>query len=237
MGYSRIMFAGPSGFGKTTLANWVSDMTGIPFESGSVSDLIPDTKELSHQYMLSRDADILYKEDFQILNLRNKLFASKETFVSDRSYLDSAAYFLYKQSSLQPACEVDHFLNVCSMLLAKQCDCLIFLDFIPEVAKGWITEDNGKRIVSNYFQVLISSLMNTSLKFMGYEKTNTYDSFTLKEVQNLLKRLTGNILTLNYAVEEGVINTFYGRVPVYIIREPNLELRKSILKEVLCLKN
>ena len=44
MKYNRIMFAGPSGYGKTTLAKWLSEQSGIPFESGSVSDLLPKTK-------------------------------------------------------------------------------------------------------------------------------------------------------------------------------------------------
>ena len=92
------MFAGPSGFGKTTLAKWVSEQSGVPFESGSLSDLIPQTKEVSHKDMLARDAKDLYTEDFQLLNLRNKLFVDKDQYVSDRSYLDSAAYFLYKSS-------------------------------------------------------------------------------------------------------------------------------------------
>ena len=34
----RIMLAGPSGIGKTTIAKWISEKTGIEFISGSVSD-------------------------------------------------------------------------------------------------------------------------------------------------------------------------------------------------------
>ena len=46
---SRIMFAGPSGIGKTTLAKFVESIGGgddpiWPFISGSVSDLLPNTK-------------------------------------------------------------------------------------------------------------------------------------------------------------------------------------------------
>lgn len=40
----RIMFVGPSGIGKTTLAKFIETKYGIPFISGSMSDLMPDTK-------------------------------------------------------------------------------------------------------------------------------------------------------------------------------------------------
>ena len=35
----RIMFVGPSGIGKTTLATFIETKYGIPFISGSMSDL------------------------------------------------------------------------------------------------------------------------------------------------------------------------------------------------------
>lgn len=40
----RIMFVGPSGIGKTTLAKFIETKYGIPFISDSMSDLMPDTK-------------------------------------------------------------------------------------------------------------------------------------------------------------------------------------------------
>ena len=62
--------------------------------------------------MLSKDPTKLYREDYQILNLRNMLFRDKHEFVSDRSYLDSIAYFLYKQSDKIPSCEIEHFISL-----------------------------------------------------------------------------------------------------------------------------
>ena len=58
----RIMFAGASGTGKTTLANFISKVYGegqIPFFSGSVSDLLPETKGMPHKDMLARDSQTL----------------------------------------------------------------------------------------------------------------------------------------------------------------------------------
>ena len=103
----KIMFAGASGVGKTTLAKEVPGMIKfdvseyppvLDFISGSVSDLIPKTKDMSHKEMLERDSKDLLMEDFQVMNLRNKMFRDRDRFVTDRSYLDLAAYFYYKQA-------------------------------------------------------------------------------------------------------------------------------------------
>lgn len=231
MKYNKIMFAGPSGFGKTTLAKWLSEQSGVPFESGSLSDLIPQTKEVSHKDMLARDAKDLYTEDFQLLNLRNKLFADKDQYISDRSYLDSAAYFLYKQGTKQPACEIEQFFGLCRMLIAQQCDCLIFLNFLPELVSSWVTEDNNKRITNNYFQVEISAIMETTLTFLGYSKYNKISYIT----ENLNGTIWGRLITkrvdIKYGVEIGTIDNTYGKTRVIIINEPNLQIRKAILKE------
>ena len=232
MKYSKIMFAGPSGFGKTALAKWVSEQLGVPFESGSLSDLIPQTKEVYHKDMLARDAKDLYTEDFQLLNLRNKLFADKDQYVSDRSYLDSAAYFLYKQSTNQPACEVEHFFGLCSMLLAQQCDCLIFLNFLPELVSSWVTEDNNKRITSNYFQIEISAIMETTLNFLGYSMDSEISFLTENTGGNIFSKLVAKPIDLKYGVEIGTIDNIYGKTKVIIINEPNLQIRKDILTEL-----
>ena len=232
MKYSKIMFAGPSGFGKTTLAKWVSEQSGVPFESSSLSYIIPQTKEVSHKDMLARDAKDLYTEDFQLLNLRNKLFADKDKYVSDRSYLDSAAYFLYKQSTNQPACEVEHFFGLCSMLLAQQCDCLIFLNFLPELVSSWVTEDNNKRITSNYFQIEISAIMETTLNFLGYSMDSEISFLTENTCGNIFSKLVAKPIDLKYGVEIGTIDNIYGKTKVIIINEPNLQIRKDILKEL-----
>ena len=73
----KIMFAGASGVGKTTLAKEVPSMIKfdvskyppeLEFVSGSVSDLIPKTKDMSHKEMLERDSKdllicLLYTSD------------------------------------------------------------------------------------------------------------------------------------------------------------------------------
>lgn len=159
----RIMFVGPSGIGKTTLAKFIETKYGIPFISGSMSDLMPDTKEMHHSEFLHQECGELINKDYQLLNLRNKLFKDKETFVTDRSYVDLAAYFIYKQSTNIPECEVDAFLDICKDLTIKQCDLLIYLPLSMYNMKEWKMEDNGKRIQNRYYQTQMSDIMGNLL--------------------------------------------------------------------------
>lgn len=159
----RIMFVGPSGIGKTTLAKFIETKYGIPFISGSMSDLMPDTKEMHHAEFLHQECGKLINKDYQLLNLRNKLFKDKETFVTDRSYVDLAAYFIYKQSTNIPECEVDAFLDICKDLIVQQCDLLIYLPLSMYNMKGWPMEDNKKRIINRYYQAQISDIMGNLL--------------------------------------------------------------------------
>lgn len=159
----RIMFVGPSGIGKTTLAQAVAKKYDIPFISGSMSDLLPATKGISHNELLSLGSEAMYKSDFQLLNLRNRLFRDKSEFVTDRSYVDLSAYFWYKQSRTIPECEMEHFFCYCQELMKNQCDLAIFLPLSLSTYSEWTMEDNKKRIMNRFFQVQISSLMSELL--------------------------------------------------------------------------
>lgn len=231
MNFKRIMFAGPSGIGKTTLAKWISEQYQLPFLSGSVSDLLPETRDVKHQDMLNRDSKTLFTEDFQIMNLRNKLFKDKTSFVSDRSYIDSATYCLYKQADKLPACELEHFIDTAKILLNTQCDLLVVLDFIPEMINEWVTEDNNKRITSNYFQVEIASIVNSVLKLCNYECDKEVDYIPSKGISSRFNFTKYNFLKYGYSM--GNIETVYGNTQVVIIREMNLDIRKNIISTLL----
>lgn len=165
----RIVFAGPSGIGKTTLAKLLSEELKLDYISGSISDLLPDTKKLTHQEMLSRDPKELQREDYKIMNLRNKLFSKYKLkgYISDRSFLDSAAYFIYKQASKLPTCELVSFLDLARDLTIKNVDYLIVLDFPVSFILNWNIEDNNKRILNDFFQCSISKLIRLVLEYWG----------------------------------------------------------------------
>lgn len=226
----RIQFAGPSGIGKTTLAKYVSsigkgDQPEWPFISGSVSDLLPSTKEEPHKDMLAHDKSELYNQDFQILNLRKKIF-SEDSYVSDRSFLDSAAYFLYKQSDTIPQCELEHFLYLCNMCLCQTCDQLIVLNFTPYMIYHWVMEDNNKRILNKYFQAQISAIMLMLLDIWGVELNPSMCSLNM----GIFKRP----LDLNHGgYRTGILETIYGKVDVLVIDEPELLVREKIISREL----
>lgn len=230
---NRIMFAGPSGIGKTTLAKFVESIGGGDepiwnFISGSVSDLLPNTKTETHHDMLSHDKKELYAQDFQILNLRKKRFSNQESFVSDRSFLDSAAYFLYKQSDSIPQCEMDHFLELCKMCLCQYCDKLIILNFTPYLIKNWVMEDNGKRVLNKYFQAEISYIINLILDYWG---VNFNSIFTIGK--GIFK--SPNQLN-NGGYKLGTLESLYGSCDILLINEPELDIRKQIIAKELGVK-
>lgn len=223
---SRIMFAGPSGIGKTTMAQVVSRDYNIPFYSGSMRDLMPDMKELTHQDMLREDRMVQYQKDFQLLNLRNKKFGNLEEFVTDRSYLDSAAYFIYKQSSFQPQCEVDHFLDLCKMLLCKQCDKLIMFDFPTYMIKDWVMADeDDKRIHNKYFQHLIAGIMNQVLHIWGSKLR-----FEFLHHSNKFWKVP-EVYTQGFDI--GSLESVYGHVDILVIKEAKYETRQEIINDFL----
>ena len=220
----RIMLSGPSGIGKTTFMDIIGRDFDIEKYSGSMSDLISSTKELSHKDMLSRDPEVLYKEDYQLLNLRNKLFKDKVKYITDRSYLDSAAYFLYKQADKIPQCEVEHFFELCKMLLNQQCDLLILFDFPKYMIKDWVMEDNNKRIINKYFQHLIAEMMKDVLNIWGCHL----------EYQNVFQpHLWNTAKTYEQGFSLGKVSSIYGVTNVLVIHEAKFETRQEIINNYL----
>lgn len=234
------MFAGASGTGKTTSAKYVEQAhayltekgdSSIPFISGSVSDLIPKTKEMPHSEMLQRDSKTLQMEDFQIINLRKKLFQHQidqgNSFVCDRSFLDAAAYFLYKQADKLPKCEVAHFLLLCKQLTSTYCTHLILFDFTPTMVDNWVTEDNHKRITNNYFQMEITYIMKMVLDLWGI------GSSKWRWVDTLRGGIFKSGTPLQYGAKHYTLETPYGSTEVLVIREVNLEIRNKLIGQFL----
>lgn len=213
----KINFTGVSGTGKTTLAKWVAEEYKIPFLSGSYSDLVPATKTMPHQDMINQDAQTVFSQDMQVLNLRNKLFQSEPEYVSDRSYLDSAAYFLNKLSHRVNECDSETFMETCRALSAVQITHLIFIPFTQDYLKEWEMEDNHKRIMNRYYQWQVSEIMFSIL----YRLWNYHCESTLTSKGKLIEG-TGYILTPHGGE--------YYKTKVQILYTQDLELRKQLVK-------
>lgn len=167
----RIAFVGASGTGKTTLAKYISDKYGIPFLSGSYSDLVPETKDVKHVDMMDKGVMALLNEEYTLINLRRKSYQQMwDGFVTDRSPVDNLAYFIYKLSHKVPQCEVETFESIVERVISSNITHLIFIPFTDVMLTQWETEDNNKRIVNNYFQWQISQLMGGILSLKDYTR-------------------------------------------------------------------
>lgn len=210
----RIMFAGCSGVGKTTIAKYLADRLGIPFISGSYSDLIPETKEMPHSDMINQDAQTVFMQDMKVLNLRNKGLREEEEFVTDRSFFDSAAYFINKLSHRIRECDLEHALELCRMLLGQHCTHLIIIPFSEQFVNHWVIEDNNKRVLSKLYQYQVSLIMMGLLKLWGYKPYS--------KLKQLVKGKNTGTLTL-------CGNT----VEVLILDEMNYDKRKEAIEAFL----
>lgn len=213
----RINFTGVSGIGKTTLAKWVADEFKIPFLSGSYSDLVPSTKEMPHQNMITQDVNTVYAQDMQVLNLRNKLFQQHPQYVSDRSYLDSAAYLINKLSHRIKECDTESFLEICHALTGVQITHLIFMPFTYDYVKRWEMEDNNKRVLNRYYQWEVSTIMYHILyEFWGFQPSlfhnQSYDMGTV-QIDHQGRIWTTKVLilkTMDLEERKNIIDTFLG---------------------------
>lgn len=197
----QIMFYGPSGTGKTTLAKYISDHYNIPFISGSISDLIPSTKSLSHSEMINRDPKDIYKEDLQLLNLRGKKFNNVGNFVSDRSYLDIIAYHIIKVSKDLSKCDTESLFSIVKNLMMRDCTHLIFIPFTNKMIDEWKIEDNNKRILNPYFQWNVSLVMENILDLLGFNYYMLSDNMGYSKILNNLQILVLKQTSMDYRIK------------------------------------
>lgn len=159
---TRIMLAGPSGVGKTTLAKSISEHLGIPFISGSFRDAVPSTKNIHHRDMIQK-ADLA--TEIKAVKNRLEMYSKYESYVTDRSFLDNMAYGIHKLSHLTTTCEMNDLLKYCSTLLLKNCDILIFVPYDYVTMSGvWQIPNDGKRVTNAWFQDLMTTIFKRVMR-------------------------------------------------------------------------
>lgn len=161
------MLTGCSGIGKTTLAKHISEKYGIPFISGSYSDLVPSTKDQPHKDMITKSLEEIRAQDYQVVNLRSKHIKDMPQYVTDRSYTDSIAYWLQKLGHQVPECDTTDFVGLCTTLLLRQCDAIIYIPFTTEMLEKWEMEDNNKRVMSRWYQFELTSILDGVFNYLG----------------------------------------------------------------------
>lgn len=162
----KIALAGPSGTGKTTLANFIAETLDIPFIKGSAGLILTDEdktflKGLSgysqngHKEVIALSADPKFGYMFEtlVLQRRFELIRGNTSFITDRSPIDNLTYFLLQASWGCSEPEVEKVIA----LNQESFRSLTHIIYIPLNNPHGI-EDNNSRIANIYFQWMVDSL-------------------------------------------------------------------------------
>lgn len=157
----RIMLAGPSGVGKTTLAETISKHLNIPFVSGSFSDAVPSTRNIQQKNMID---EATMNMEIQAVKNRLEIYKQNPSFISDRSFLDNMAYGNHKLSYRVTTCDIIDLYKFCSKLLLDYCDVLILVPYDYVYMSGsWEIKGNNKRVTNAIFQDLMTTIFRRVL--------------------------------------------------------------------------
>lgn len=158
----KIGLTGPSGSGKTTLAHFISNLLDYEFIAGSASITHePEAKRFlneTYNYVPQGHRNVINQSninpkfgfDFQRLLLESRIskLSGKDNFVTDRTPLDNASYFLMQ-------CAHNQTEQICSEYLSRAIaasDLLTHL-IIVKPNESW-TENNDSRVDNNFYQHL-----------------------------------------------------------------------------------
>ena len=163
----RIMLAGPSGVGKTTLATAIAKYLQIPFVSGSFSDAVPSTRDIPQKDMIDKANMGI---EIQAVKNRLEIYREYPSFISDRSFLDNMAYGNHKLSYKVTTCDMVDLYKFCSKLLLDYCDVLILVPYDYVYMSGsWEIKSNEKRVTNAIFQDLMTTIFRRVME-MSFTK-------------------------------------------------------------------
>ena len=156
----KIFLSGPSGVGKTTMANEISKQYGIPFIQGSSRVLWDKYKIKSHQHLIELcNNDLRFAVDFQyeLLEVRKELIKANDSFVTDRSPLDNLVYFLLNVSDRVDSNETMNYIHECTKSFPEKY-IQIFLGLTYGMLHQKGIEDDGFRINNIYYQLMVHNI-------------------------------------------------------------------------------
>lgn len=161
------MIAGPSGVGKTTLCNYISQRHNIPFVPSSTKVLWKEEGIKSHEEIIKRCAlEPMWGLDFQYksLGLRQVVMNDYDHFVTDRSPLCNLVYTLTQVSPyVIPEATHGYVKAVHSLMeqFLKEKDAVfIYIPFNKET----VLEDNNMRVMSTHYQIALSAIYESVMK-------------------------------------------------------------------------
>ena len=157
----RILICGPSGTGKSELANFISLSLGILFISTSTKPLWPKHDIETHEELIKKgQKNPDWGNDFQVevLDYRRDLL-DKEVggYVCDRSPIDNLVYYMMQNSMDMGQNASDRYASLCAEDLVNQADFIIRIKFKPD----YEMMDDGKRISNKYFQLMTDGVFES----------------------------------------------------------------------------
>lgn len=168
----RICISGPSGVGKSTLAQEISKVYKIPFITTSTKPLWDRYKIKTHKELIERTLiDPAWGLDFQdeVLGYRIDQLVGVDEFITDRAPLDNLAYYLMQNSHSSTEEQTSRYITKCKDALNIFTG-IIVIPFTDEI----VLENDGKRVANKYYQEYTNSVFVLAAKIMGGEFSKMY---------------------------------------------------------------
>lgn len=144
----RILLAGPSGTGRTTIGDALSRELKIPFlKAKDITN--PILKRDGYDYASGLQVERFLQtspRQIEILTETSRQMDGLDQFITDRGYLDLAAYAMLGEESLD-AETLDRILGVCHCGIKRYTHIFLF-------RPGELI-DNSKRTLSRHYQSLV----------------------------------------------------------------------------------
>lgn len=157
----RVLICGPSGVGKSELANFIGLSLGVPFITTSTKPLWPAHDIKSHEELIKRGQDdpewgLLFQ--YEVLKYRRDILLKQNFgYVCDRSPIDNLAYFMMQNAMIAGENETEKYRNICFNDLQEQADYIIRIKF----KMNYDLKDDGMRVNNRYFQLMTDGVFES----------------------------------------------------------------------------